>query len=264
MKTTLIIIAAVIALALFGVAAYVLRPPEQASAPIQATPIATQAQIVPTPTAQIETQPTLEPAATDVPTQSPNPTTEMTGSETGAYPSGTVTYQIVQAESQARFSIDEVLRGKPFTAVGATSQVAGEIAVNFDNLGAQVGIIQVNARTLKTDNNFRDRAINNEILDTAQYEYITFEPTAVTGLPASVNANQEFSFQITGSLTIRDITKEVTFEVRLTPISADRMQGYASATVLRSDYKLTIPSVPSVADVSDQVLLEIDFVAVRK
>lgn len=266
MKTAVWIIAAVIVLALVGVAAYVLRPPEPASAPIQATPLATQAS--PAPTLQVESQPIGGPAATNRPASSPTPATAATGEpttpESSALPSGTITYQILPAESQVRFSIDELLRGKPFTAVGATSQVAGEIAVNLDSLSAQVGAIQVNARTLKTDNNFRDRAINNEILDTAQYEYITFQPTAIRGLPASVSANQEFTFQITGDLTIRNITRQVTFKVRLTPISVDRMQGYAAATVLRSDYQLTIPSVPSVADVSDEVLLEIEFVAERK
>jgi len=40
-------------------------------------------------------------------------------------------------------------------------------------------------------------------------------------------------------------------------------RGRATATVRRADFGLTIPSVPQVAGVSEDVLLEFDFTAVR-
>ena len=46
-------------------------------------------------------------------------------------------------------------------------------------------------------------------------------------------------------------------------VSEDRIEGSGSAVVLRSDFGLQIPSVPNVANVSDEVILEIDFVAER-
>ena len=65
------------------------------------------------------------------------------------------------------FELDEDLRGSRITVVGMTDQVAGEVALDFANLAdTQVGTIQINARTLATDNNFRNRAIQNEILQT--------------------------------------------------------------------------------------------------
>lgn len=95
-----------------------------------------------------------------------------------------VIFQISPADSQVRFELDEDLRGSRVTVVGTTDQVAGEIAVNLADLAqTQVGVIQINARTLATDNNFRNRAIQNEILDTGANEFITFTPTAVNGLP---------------------------------------------------------------------------------
>jgi polyisoprenoid-binding protein YceI len=107
----------------------------------------------------------------------------------------------------------------------------------------------------------RNRAIRRFILQTDDYEFITFEPSTITGLPASAAVGESFDFQVTGDLTIRDISNEVTFAVSVTPVSETRLEGLASTTILRADYNLTIPSVPSVADVDEEVLVELEFVA---
>jgi hypothetical protein len=44
-------------------------------------------------------------------------------------------------------------------------------------------------------------------------------------------------------------------------VSASQIAGTATATVKRSDFNLTIPSVPNVANVGEEVTLQIDFVA---
>ncbi|MEZ4517785.1 MAG: YceI family protein [Chloroflexota bacterium] len=125
----------------------------------------------------------------------------------------------------------------------------------------QVGELQINARTLFTDNNFRNRAIQNEILDTGGFEFITFTPTSVDGLPASASVGDTVQFTITGDLTIRDITQPATFTVEATLVSEDQVVGTASAVVTRSDYDLIIPQVPNVANVEEEVELYIDFTA---
>ena len=154
------------------------------------------------------------------------------------------------------------MRGSRITVVGTTDQVAGQIALDFTDLStAQVGEILINARTLVTDNNFRNRAIQNEILDTGEYEFISFVPTAVNNLPASAAVGEEISFTIDGNLTIRDITEAITFEVVATAVSEAQISGTATATVLRDTYGLTIPEVPNVANVENEVDLIINFVA---
>ena len=171
----------------------------------------------------------------------------------------------MQAESEVRFTLNEVLSGVPTTVIGTTDQVAGEIAINLANpANSTVGVILVNARTLATDNNFRNRAIKNEILQTDEYEFVRFTPTAITGFPENPVVGETLKFQITGDLTIRDITNPVTFDVTATAVSETRLEGSASAMVARADYDLKIPNVPRVANVDEEVLLEIDFVAVPK
>src|SRR5687767_159691 len=109
------------------------------------------------------------PIAIDTPTAATEPAP--TAADTGQ---GRAIFQIVPGQSQVRFSIFEELNRQPKTVVGLTDQVAGQVAVDLGDLSkTQVGVIQVNARTLATDSDRRDRAIRNFILNTDRYEFIT-------------------------------------------------------------------------------------------
>jgi polyisoprenoid-binding protein YceI len=68
---------------------------------------------------------------------------------------------------------------------------------------------------------------------------------------------------MTGDLKVRDIVQSVTFDVTATLTSEDQLQGTASAQVTRDQFNLTIPTAPGVANVSNDVRLEIDFVATK-
>lgn len=185
---------------------------------------------------------------------------ELTPAETA----GATIYRIVPEASEVRFVIDEVLRGSPYTVVGTTSEVAGDIAVDTSTpANTEVGTIRVNARTLTTDSDQRNRALRSFILKSAEdaYEFVEFQPTAIEGLPESVTEGEAFTFQIIGDLTIAGTTQSVTFDTTATLDSSDQLTGQAVATVLYPDFNLTIPSVPFVAGVDEDVRLEIDFVA---
>jgi polyisoprenoid-binding protein YceI len=178
---------------------------------------------------------------------------------------GAITFQLVQAGTEARFNIYELLMGQDKTVVGTTSAVEGAITVDPANPAATtISPIRIDARTLKTDSDRRDGAISRFVLQTNQdaYQYIVFTPTAITGLPAAVAIGDAFEFTVTGDLTIRDVTKEEIFTVTVTANSATELVGLGTTTLLRSDYGLTIPSVPSVANVAEEVPLEIEFTAI--
>lgn len=253
----------------FVVACGLLQEPEEASGPIEAIPLEV------TPEEQQPTA-TVQPEDTRAVEEYPEPQVELTEETLDPYPEGAeatdepaeptggglVIFTISPENSQVRFELNEELRGEPKTVVGTTDQVAGQIAVDRSDLSAtQVGIIQVNARTLATDNDFRNRAINNEILNTDEHEFITFTPTAINGLPDSVDIGETVNFTIVGDLTIRDITNEATFNVEATLVSDTELVGTASTIVSRTDYNLIIPSVPNVANVEEEVELYIDFMS---
>ena len=243
-----------------------LQEPEAPSATIEAIPLeieeAEEPVVVEEPTEEAEEPPVELDEADEADEAMEEPTAETAVAPSDSAAAGLTIYEISQDASEVRFELDEDLRGSRFTVVGITNQVAGQIALDFSNLStAQVGEIQINARTLATDNNFRNRAIQNEILNTGDYEFISFVPTAVTGLPAAAGVGEEISFTIDGELTIRDVTESVTFSVVATAVSDTQISGTATATVLRETYGLTIPEVPNVANVENEVDLIISFVA---
>ncbi len=173
-------------------------------------------------------------------------------------------FHITPEESEVRFIIDEILLGNPKTVVGSTDEVAGDLLVDFQNpTNSQLGTIRINVRTLETDNEFRTRALRGQILqaDRAEFEFAEFTPLTLSGLPDTAVAGDSFDFQISGSLTIHGVTREVTFNATLTAISATRLEGSASTVVLYRDFGMTIPEAPGVANVADEVRLKIDFAA---
>ena len=253
----------------------ILQEPEAASEPINAIPLELEAtdppptDVPPTAIPPTEVPPTKAAGESEPPTPTTPPTSEPTEEptpeESSDTPQGLVTYQIVPGESEVRFELDEDLRGSRKTVVGITDQAAGELALDLSDLAStQIGTIQINARTLVTDNEFRNRAIKNDILNTNEFEFITFVPSAVNGLPDSAAIGEPVTFTIVGDLTIRDVTHEAIFEVEATAVSASELSGIASTTIQRADYNLNIPSVPNVANVEEEIELTITFIARAK
>lgn len=226
-----------------AIAAYVLRPPATPSGAITAIPVATDMQPVAQPSETNE-------GATETPQQVDLPT-------------GPITAELVQAESKARFLIDEVLNGQVNTVIGVTDQVVAQIIIDPTNpANVQLGPVTVNARTLTTDNNFRNRTIQNEILDTAEFEFITFTPRQFLGLPEIGAIGDTLSFQILGDLTVRDVTREVIFDLTVTVDSDTRLHGLGRTTISRQNFDLSVIDLPpQVASMKDAVILELEFVA---
>lgn len=264
---SLLLVAVLAGIVALGVLAFTLfRTPEAASAPIVAIPIATKTAAL-TPPASSPTpvpaaaQPLVESTTAPVATPTAQPSLPATSAPTPT-PAQTRIFAIAQDGSEARFIIQEVLRGADKTVVGATDQVAGQIAIDpATPSNSQIGKIQVNARTLTTDSDMRNRAIKNQILRTNDFEFVTFEPTEVSGLPTTVQVGDTVTFKVTGNLTVTDVTREEVFDVTLTVASTDRIEGQAEVRIPWSDYGLRIPDSPSVDTVADDLILQLQFVA---
>lgn len=175
-------------------------------------------------------------------------------------------FRIQPAESEVRFITNETLIGQPKTVVGSTREVAGDLAIAFNApQQAMIGQIRINVRTLTTDNEFRNRALRGQILEATQpeFEFASFTPKQLVGLPEKITFGQAFAFQIVGDLTLHGVTHEVTFDASVTPISATLIKGSAKAEVHYTDFGLSIPEAPGVANVSETVRLEIDLTAAQ-
>ena len=174
-------------------------------------------------------------------------------------------FRIVPEQSEALFRINEILFGDPKTVVGTTSEVAGEMLVDFDNpSNSQVGPIRINVRTLSTDNALRNRALRGQILEADQdeFEFAEFTPTQLLQLPSNITTGESVSFQIKGDLSVHGVTREVVFDATIIVVTRDRIEGKAQTTVMYQDFDMTVLETPGVANVSDEVELEINFVAI--
>ena len=247
----LAIISAIIILLIAALAAYILRPTVAPSGEIAAVPIEISTQLVeeltiPTSTSELS-------SATEAPT------------EIESMQTGPIIFAIQQSASQASFTIDEILRGVETTVVGLTDQVAAQFLLDFNDPSfSQIGLVQINARTLVTNSQNRNRAIRNQILDVSEYEFISFEAIEIAGLPEIIEIGGAYDIDIIGALTIRDVVNEVTFVATIIIESLTRISGTASTVIQRGDFELTIPRVPSVAGVSENVILAINFVAIAQ
>lgn len=208
---------------------------------------------------------------TAIPTDVPptlEPTAEVTAETAGAAgasdSAARTLYRIDSTASQVTFTLQEDLRGQRIDVVGTTNEVAGDIIVDYSSPSAsQIGTIVINARTLQTPEEMRNRAIRSRILQSANdaYEFIQFAPTAITGLPEKINPGETYTLGISGGLTLVGQSRPVTFDAQVTVDSAAQISGTASATITYTEWGIAIPTAPGVANVTPDVTLSINFVA---
>ncbi len=176
-------------------------------------------------------------------------------------------YEVDQSRSKAEFNIFEELYGKPFTVIGTTQSVFGELILNTKNPEqSNLGTVKIDARTLKTDSSKRDGAIARIILNSEdqQNNFIVFKPTSTVAIPSDAKIDTDYNFKITGMLTISGVEKQVIFDTKAKMNKDGEIVGLAVADVKRSDFNLKIPNLSFLANVSDSVTLKFNFTLVPK
>ncbi len=186
------------------------------------------------------------------------PLTGVTGTATPAGSSGVgIKFVIDPAKSEVSYAVREQLArlSLPNDAIGKTNAVSGSIALKPDGtLDSANSKITVDLSTLKTDESMRDNYVRRNILQTDQYPQATFVPTQISGLPAAIPQSGSVAFQVTGDLTIRDVTKPVTWDVTGT-VNNGVATGTATTSFTFGDFNLTIPRVSVVLSVVDKITL---------
>ncbi|MFW5643579.1 MAG: YceI family protein [Alkalispirochaeta sp.] len=180
-----------------------------------------------------------------------------------------VVYTVDNERSEARFLIDEVLRGEDKTVVGTTDQVAGSIAIGFEPPDVEIGEFEINLRAISTDDEMRDRSIRTLILETNkdEFEFSSFRPTTISGVPDSINVGDTLDLVVTGELTVRDVTITTDFEMTIEIGSQREIRATAATVVEWEELEITIPYVgddSSVQAVDDEVRLEMEVVATAR
>ena len=192
------------------------------------------------------------------PTDTPVPPTEAPVSSSG---DGTV-FSLAEG-TIARYKVEEVLASTGFKiAIGETADVSGTVVFAADgSVVADESRIAVQAATLRTDSNRRDGYVRNRTLETDTWPEVVFVPRSFDGLPAPISdANGPAEFTITGDLTVRDQTREVTWNAAAEFAGDGTVTGSASVEFTFDDFGMDKPRVAIVVSVEDTILLELDFV----
>jgi polyisoprenoid-binding protein YceI len=246
-KTMRPALATLLTLAAFAAACNAL--PSPTSAPTAAAAPATVEQ---TPSPEPTASPGEAPAAT--PTEAPDQP-DATGAST--------TFVIVPEETTASYSIDEVFineNNRLNTAVGVTSVVEGQFTLNrADPAASDFGEFTVDISTLQSDSNRRDNRIRQEWLESARFPIATFVVKEVRNFPPNPQEDQPMLFQLVGDLTLKETTREVTWDVTAM-LSDDRLTGVAKTFILLEDFNIPVPNIVGILRVTDGATVTLKFV----
>lgn len=174
-------------------------------------------------------------------------------------------FTLQPGESTASYEVQEEFFGRGIaTTTGSTDQVEGQIALAIDPASGTVSVgqnqITVNIESLTSDEARRDNRIRSEWLQSSTYPIANFVATDIQGFPTGAAEGQPITFQLIGDLTVRDITRQVTFTTTAT-LQGDTLSGNAETLVYMKDYGFEAPTVAGFLAVTDGVTIKLNFVA---
>jgi polyisoprenoid-binding protein YceI len=189
---------------------------------------------------------------------------ECADSELGMLPADVAAasvYAIVPEESEARYRVQEELAQVGETeAVGKTQAIIGQIGFGEDGLPLACSRFDVDLRTLQSDQAKRDNYVYNNTLEAEKYPLATFILRDVEGLDAPLAEGEEATVTLIGDLTLRDVTKLVAWEAKVTR-AGDALTGSAVTEFEMPEFSIEPPSVPVVLGLDETIRLEFDITA---
>jgi polyisoprenoid-binding protein YceI len=135
---------------------------------------------------------------------------------------------------------------------GSAGGISGTVTFDPEQPGAIAGKLVVSTASLELPNPMMKQHLRGAMwLDAAKYPAITFEAKALTNVKTE---GHKTSAEVTGSLTIKDVTKELTVPVTLTFLKdklgqrvpnqqGDLLVIRAAFTIKRSEYDIN-PKAP--------------------
>ena len=147
---------------------------------------------------------------------------------------------------------------------GSFTEFEGSLHLDADNPGASTAQLSIQTASVDTRNAQRDGHLRtNDFFDVPTYPQITFVSRSVTQL-------EDEHFQLSGDLTIKDVTKAVDVDWELTGIATDpfgslRVGFEGSAALNRTDYGVNFNAALEAGGVlvSEKITLEFDVEAVK-
>lgn len=204
----------------------------------------------PTPTATATAAPTVStPTAAPAPADVDTPTEGLSA--------------MLQEGTLARYLIREELASieLPFDAIGETSEVSGAFTFSADGeIVPESSRIVLNAASLRSDEENRDRYLRRNGIETATYPEIIFVATSIDGLEWPLPVSGEAEFTIYGDLTVREVTRPVAWQTVAT-FDSNSVTGTAKTNFTFGEFEMEVPDLFFIVSLEDNIRLELDFVA---
>ena len=208
------------------------------------------------------------PSATRAPTATASTaaaTATTTPSATAVTTTATTGTWTVSNTSKATVRVREQLVGVnlPSDAVLVATGATGTFALKDDGTFSSDSKISFDLTTLASDNRQRDDFVKGDTLQTRQFPKAEFVPTKTTGLALPMPASGEFTFKLTGQMTIKGRTKEVTFDVQAKRTGNELTATATAAPAWKfADFGMTAPAVAfRVVSIVDDIRVVVDLVA---
>ena len=253
--------ALIAAIALVIVGAFILFPlAAQGKLPGQAHPTA----IPVTPFANVNpTAPVGTTVAAANPTTASSATTASAATPS-ATSSGMTAYAINADQSQAKVTVNEKLAFLPSNsdAVLTTNAMQGQIVLGADGTPADGSKIQVDLRTLKSDQTMRDNYIRQTTLQSDTYPLAEFVITGADGLNGPLQNGQQATFKLLGTMTIHGVTKPVAFDATAT-MNGGTLTGTATTAFTFEDFGMTPSNKANIVTVTDKINLQMTIAATK-
>jgi polyisoprenoid-binding protein YceI len=171
----------------------------------------------------------------------------------------------VPDKSEASYRVQETFFGIGLnTAIGRTSTISGDLFIDRQRLFAsRIGPITVDISKLKSDEADRDDNIRHNWLESAKYPQATFVTKRLEGLPdGPYTEGQELTFKIVGDLTVRTVTKEVTWDAK-GKIQGGVFTGTATTNFNMTDFGFDPPEIARTLKAENGVIVEMKIEAQR-
>jgi polyisoprenoid-binding protein YceI len=166
-----------------------------------------------------------------------------------------VAYEIDATHSSVQFVVTHLGVAR---VAGHFDRLHGQFAYDPARIEASKVQVTVRADSIGTGHEERDNKLrSDDFFATARFPEIRFESTSVTG--------HDGQFALQGNLTLRGVSRPVTFQVTKTGESRDPWGGYragfeATTTIKRSDFGMRY----MLGAVGDDVALTIEIEGIRQ
>ena len=143
-----------------------------------------------------------------------------------------------------------MIAGVSTTAVGRSNEIEGALVIDGTNADVE---ITVQIEKITSDDSRRDGQFRGRIMEADQFPEATFvstEPVEFAALPVG---DEQVTATVTGDLTLKDVTRAVTFEITA-EAGGERIGVLGNIPVLFADYGIDNPSFGAVTTEDDGLL----------